>query len=359
MRVLKRGIDLNANPVIDTSFLWSLHEFDSIKYGPLSKDLSEEQHELISQYWGRYTSNYDYKWVQFYYQRTGDFDVRYIPHEIYYSIIDRFLNPPHKATGLDDKRLYHQLFPTISQPDNLIIKAGGLLLTNTRKPVLANEAFDICKSKGKVVCKEPVYSCGGHGVELLVLPNDEERLIELLNDRSNDYIFQEYICQHRDLQSFHPKSVNTIRIITYLRENGEVVILSSVLRMGSNDSFVDNVSSGGCTCGIEDDGRLKPIGYSNELYKIKAHPNGETFIGKVVPSFKEVQSNATALHYSFPYFAILAWDFAIDENGKPVLIEVNMKNASIDFMQLNNGPLFGEYTEEVLSRVFRNHFINF
>ena len=35
------------------------------------------------------------------------------------------------------------------------------------------------------------------------------------------------------------------------------------------------------------------------------------------------------------------------------MIEMNIGKPSIDFMQQNNGPLFGDYTEEVLERVYR------
>lgn len=358
MKVLERGIDLNANPIINTSFLWSMHKYNSAKYGVLTTALSDKQQIDIRQYWRKYTNIKDLYWTQFYFQHTGKFDLKYIPHDIYYAVIDRYLNPPHKAVGLDDKRLYHLVFPDVIHPRNLVNKSRPLLLDNIGNPMSFDEAVDACKSAGRVFCKEPVFSCGGQGCILLTFPKDIKKLKELLHNDTKDYLFQECIIQHRDLEVFHPKSINTIRMMTYLRENGEVVILSTVLRMGDNNSFVDNVSSGGCTCGVKDDGELNATGYSNKNYQINKHPNGETFIGKRIPSFKAVQSKAISLHYSFPFFSILAWDFAIDFEGNPVLIEVNMNNASIDFMQLNNGPLFGKYTDEILSRVYKNNFIN-
>ena len=37
-----------------------------------------------------------------------------------------------------------------------------------------------------------------------------------------------------------------------------------------------------------------------------------------------------------------------------MLIEVNIGNAPIDFMQINNGPLFGKFTEEIPEWVYRD-----
>ena len=48
-----------------------------------------------------------------------------------------------------------------------------------------------------------------------------------------------------------------------------------------------------------------------------------------------------------------SWDLAIDKNGEPVLIEVNLMYQGIGFLQINNGPLFGDYTEDILDRCIK------
>lgn len=42
----------------------------------------------------------------------------------------------------------------------------------------------------------------------------------------------------------------------------------------------------------------------------------------------------------------------MDNNDEPMLIEANLCDGELDFHQLNNGPLFGVDTEEILSEVF-------
>ena len=53
---------------------------------------------------------------------------------------------------------------------------------------------------------------------------------------------------------------------------------------------------------------------------------------------------------------LISWDFAIDENGEPMLIEMNISYGELDFHQLCNGPIFGDKTEDVLNEVFDNSF---
>ena len=53
-----------------------------------------------------------------------------------------------------------------------------------------------------------------------------------------------------------------------------------------------------------------------------------------------------------PHFRLVSWDIAIDSVGQPVFIEMNPAYGELDFHQLNNGPIFGEDTEEVLEEVF-------
>lgn len=59
-----------------------------------------------------------------------------------------------------------------------------------------------------------------------------------------------------------------------------------------------------------------------------------------------------SLHPQIPHFRLVSWDVAINEDGKPILIEVNLKYGELDFHQLNNGSLFGEDAAGILDEVF-------
>ena len=50
-----------------------------------------------------------------------------------------------------------------------------------------------------------------------------------------------------------------------------------------------------------------------------------------------------------PYFDLIGWDFAVDEDGEPVFIEFNVMPEQ---NQISCGPSFGKLTDEVLAAVF-------
>ena len=50
-------------------------------------------------------------------------------------------------------------------------------------------------------------------------------------------------------------------------------------------------------------------------------------------------------------FGIISWDFAVDENSEPILIEYNLNYPDVMIYQMNNGPLFGDLTQTILEDV--------
>ena len=352
MKILKKLRKLDPDPILSSERMRIYFEDDLIKLGEDACRLSEEQERQALEFWNRYTPLTSAAWISYYYSRTGVFDVRFVPQDIFYAEIDKLLNHPVRAYGVDDKLLSYRIFPKEIQPKPVAVHYGSVFLNADFEVISRGEAFRLCEEEKTVVAKPVTDSCGGTGVEVLRLPEDRGRLARVM---SFDYpvLFQSKVEQHPDLAVFHPESVNTVRLLTYLRESGEVVVLSSVLRMGVGDSFVDNHVSGGCSCGISEDGTLHDFGYSNDGYQIKAHPGGVSFASRRVPHYRALADTAKRLHLYLPQFAMLSWDLSVTPDGRPVMIEMNIGKPSIDFMQQNNGPLFGDYTEEVLERVYR------
>ena len=106
-------------------------------------------------------------------------------------------------------------------------------------------------------------------------------------------------------------------------------------------------------CGIDDQGLLKSAGYDQMYNKYEIiHPNGRRFANVMIPGYNEAGQLVTELHHRFGHFRIISWDIAIGKDYKPIIIEFNLTPQSIDFHQINNGPLFGKLTEDILKEVF-------
>lgn len=228
----------------------------------------------------------------------------------------------------------------------MILDADYRLITN-------DEAMEIlCKEK-EVIVKPSQESGSGRGVCFWNTATERDQIKDFLVGKDwKDYVAQKVIHQHLELDKVHAGSVNTLRIVSLLMPEG-VYILSSNLRMGVDKSRIDNVTSGGISCGIDENGRLKK--YATAYYtgeRFEQHPQGLIFEGFEVPSYNEAIELVKKAASIIPHFRLVSWDIAIDEKGEPLLIEANMRKGGINLNQFNNGPLFGDLTDRVLAEVF-------
>lgn len=175
-------------------------------------------------------------------------------------------------------------------------------------------------------------------------------ILRILEEYNKDFIVQEPIKQSKDLSIVHPQSVNTIRTMSYF-DGKEVRILSSILRMGVKDSKVDNESSGGVSCGITNEGVLKRYTRLANGKTFDGHPDEFKTEGHKINNYSKILDTIKESHKLIPYFKLISWDFSIDEDGNPVMIEYNTSWCGINFHQFNNGPLFGDMTDEILKEI--------
>lgn len=319
-----------------------LHETDTIP---------AEYDKAVKEYWKKYTSKFHTGWHKYYYSRTGLRDVRYIPDDLYYTKIDKHFNNNKMCRGVDNKNYYDLLFPNARQAMTVVRKINGFYYDADYRLIEKEEVIRLCSKHSRLIIKPAVGTGGSKGIVFWNIDQGASELAKFIFDGVENLIVQEIITQHRDLSIIHPSSVNTVRITTLLFK-GEVHILSSVLRMGANGSNVDNASTGGVTCGIEENGQLKEIAFSVYGVKYDKHPQGFVFSNCIVPSYEKVKELVIREQTKFAHFRLISWDIAVGEDGDPILIEANLRNGAQNVHQLNNGPMFGELTEEVLQEVF-------
>lgn len=292
-----------------------------------------------------------FKYIGFYNKFHSGFDPRMVSDNIYFNYIDPFFNNRKAAEALDDKNLYDSLFFDARQPATIFRKQSGVLFDKNFKKIDLKEAYRLCRLYAKVIIKPSISSMGGHGIEIWKCDDDYTSFETLINAHWN-IVVQEVVQQHDELSSLHKNSINTVRIITLLR-NGDAIPLSAIVRMGIDGNMVDNASSGGIFCGIEENGQLKSVAYNTSGKKFLKHPQGAEFSSHCIPNFEEcieiVKRLAPRL---YNVSKLVSWDLAIGMDGHPILIEANLYVGELDFHQIANGPLFGDMTEEIINEVF-------
>jgi hypothetical protein len=144
----------------------------------------------------------------------------------------------------------------------------------------------------------------------------------------SEFIFQETVRQHPELNKLNSSCLNTIRMDTFTDRNGNIEIISSFIRMSISNSHVDNISSGGCSVSVDlETGKLKKYGYSMFVTYgpgvYTYHPTTNVvFENFTIPMFNEAKELVLKTASCMPGLRLVGWDVAISENG-PVIIEGN------------------------------------
>jgi len=223
------------------------------------------------------------------------------------------MNPPDKRHILDDKVLFKEKYKE--------------LLVNTPYSVEELQQPDNIKklkNHQQIVLKESRGKCGLGTYFLRSDSSEAENLVSFMQREGYD-LAEPYIQQHPDLQQLSPSGVNTVRIITQLVDQDEVVILGCRQRI-SVDSPIDNLAAGNLVAPIDEEtGKINGPGVYSDITKPPqtTHPvTGVSIVGFQVPFWEECLDLAKKAALLHPENRSVGWDIVVTENG-PGLIEGN------------------------------------
>jgi len=239
---------------------------------------------------------------------------------------------------LDDKLFFQMLFTQagIRLPNLLGYSCGATFQDGMPTQIASVDAFAqvlrraLGKTKEGRLFMKPRQGTHGNGVHRITAETlvDPTRLMTLHRDLlGGSYLFQEALRQHPDVSAIYPHSINTVRMDTFVHDDGRVEPLSAFMRFGADGRHVDNMCAGGCFAGIDfQTGRLKATG--NRLleyggHTFDAHPStGVRFSGRQVPYFEEAKALVSRAALVAPTNRLVGWDVAIEGDG-PTIIEGN------------------------------------
>ena len=309
-----------------------------------------EYKKEIKKYWRQFKVGINPMYHFQYAVTNNKKDVRYIPDYLYYTKIMDYYSNRELAIGVNDKNYYNLFFKNFKQPRCVFRRISGLYYDENYKLISADKALSLCKKYDELIFKPSIDNGSAYGI---VFWNHEKDLNDILSSFNNkDFIVQEILKQHKDISKFNPTSLNTIRVTSFIFDN-KVNILGATLRMGVNNSRVDNACAGGIFTAVDvRTGKLKKVAYNAQGKRFDKHPNELNFSGNSIPNFDKLLTKVKETHEALGHFRLISWDTTIDEKGEPVLIEANFRNGCPFLHQYDDGPLFGELTDQVLSEVF-------
>ena len=308
-----------------------------------------EFREKVLGFWKKYGKKPRKFWYDLYCNGLDSYDPRFIPDEMWHRDFLPYFNYHINRKAYRDKAMYHKLITGVKLPETIVKNIAGYYYDGDgENEITQEEAERLCLMEGKLIFKPSVY--GGGGKDVTFYDRKESKSIaELFETFEANFVVQRLVKQHPDLARINKESLNTVRVMSF-RFKGKVHILSAQLRMGGVGSRVDNVTAGGCACVIKPDGWLEEKAVTRMSQWTDEHASGLKFKDIRVPSFDRIIETAKQLHTELPYFNIIGWDFAVDEEGDPVMIEFNLAPEQNQIG--GRAPAFGDLSEEVFEEVF-------
>ena len=320
----------------------------------LSKEQIDEINDLYITNYGKKVSNI---WHRSYTAYTGSFDKNYLPEILYIPKFERYMNYDKSlANVLENKNMLYVFadYLEVKMPKRLLACQEGIYTDKDRKIVNFSEAVDKLLNIGDCFAKPSIGTDSGRGCEVFCFNNGQDLIKgisceEALRSLGKNFTIQERVVCHDSIRKLYGGSVNTFRIMTY-RWHDEIVSAPVIMRIGRGGSYLDNAHAGGMFIAVSSDGRLHERAFTELEDSFTEHPDTKVkFENYKIELLPKIVDTAKKMHYSLPTIGIINWDFTLNEEGNPVLIEANVNCGSIWLFQMAHGKgVFGENTPEIL-----------
>lgn len=311
---------------------------------------AKEYRETVLAYWKKYGMKPKRIYYTLLCNGRDSYDPRFIPDPIWVNRIVPYFNWKIMVNAYADKCLYSRLFPELKKPDTLVKNMGGLYYNGDGDQLITREEAERILGAEEHLIFKP--SLGTKGAGILFFDRDDEKSMSvpaIFDAMKSNFVVQRIVKQHPDLARLNPSTLNTLRVISF-RFKGEVHILSAQLRIGGAGARVDNVSAGGCACAVKPDGWLHEKSVTRKSTWTDVTANGIKLSTIRVPNYEGVVEAIRKAHCQLPYFNIVGWDFAVGEDGTPIMVEFNTRPGQNQIG--GREPTFGDMTDEVLDDVF-------
>ena len=272
----------------------------------------------------------------------GEFVKGWIPDDYFVYILEPRLNPKEYKTMGQQKTYDYKRFGDFAIKP-LFLFVSGITFDADFEVLTGEQVSKILADHDDTIVIKQEFGMGGKEVRVM---HSSEFKPELLQKDKN-YVIQPFLKQHKILNDLYPHSVNTLRVLTFLKRDGSVVVHYTMLRFGVDGMKVDNISSGGKCLFIDKEGRGSKMAIDGWGYPYQeTHPNtGYAFGDLVLPMYQEILDTCKAAHKKNPYVRLIGWDVSVDEHGKPKLIEWNTHRPSYTWEDMLFGPFLTDDSE--------------
>ncbi len=227
-------------------------------------------------------------------------------------LIKKYNNPEYNHI-FRNKTEFNTLFKDFIKRDFIDVN------TSSKGDVLA-----FLKKHSTFMAKPVVGTCG-KGIEKINIKDYKslDEIYDYLTNEGMNYELEEVIKQDKRVASIYPDSINTVRIVTIVDDEGTPHIICAYFRIG-NGKYVDNFNSGGMVAPVnEETGEVidKAIDKQKNLYD--RHPKTNASIkGFQFPDWDKALALVKEACKIVPEMRYIGWDVCFSTKG-PILVEGN------------------------------------
>lgn len=330
-----------------------------IRYNPQLREKAVDEEKWLKK-WRQYDPKLSPMAYRVFSRYIGP-NINIVPLEICSSICEPVLTPHNFMDFYSDKNSLDLIFPQGTLPTVMARNIRGHFMDARYNPIKESQVeVALLESQFDSVIVKPTLSSSGKGVEKFIKSNgaltnkngQTLKLDYLQKNFKSDYIIQQAFEQHSFFAFFNPSSVNTLRIVSYRDSNGIIQILNSILRIGLAGSVVDNAHAGGMFVGVSKNGVLGKY-VCDQYGRTQTVFNNIDFANEEfeVPLWQSIKEKIKELALYVAHHDLIAWDVVVDPEFNPHILELNVGGFSGWLFQFTSGPMFGDYTDDVMDFV--------
>lgn len=298
------------------------------------------------------------QWHRLLYTKTGIYQKRYLPFEIYHDFITSQVPSYTVMSYFDDKSLYRYFLWDFNLPQRIAECHRGIcyLPEECIEEVPYEQLLSRCMDLENCIIKPSKGSSAGIGVKMITTKEKTKQEVEaILQSYKGNFVIEKKIDECDNLKRLNPTSCNSLRIHTFRSSTKQKVeFVSSYIRIGRDGKVIDNASSGGITCQVLPNGNLGDYPCTVSPYrKIEKTDSGISLPGYKIGNFQKMVETAVKAHSCIPLFGIIGWDICIDKDGQVVIIEYNPNPDMRKEQLIFRDTVLLDKQEEILKEIYQ------
>lgn len=252
----------------------------------------------------------DYIQYGFYWKNRRERE-RYVVHGKLLEMMKICNNPEHRYI-FDQKPEFNKTFKDFLQRDFL-----------NATEATEEEFRNFISNKEHFFTKQP-DGMFGTGVAKVYTKDINDIHATFEEYKSKKYLLEETLTQCSEMAEFNDTSINTLRIVTIRKADGNAEVMGGLVRVGRKGRIADNFHHMGIAAFLDLCGIVSAPGIDRNYDRHIVHPDsGKKIVGFEVPIWDQIVDTVCRAAQVVPDIRYIGWDVVITKDYKVALVEGN------------------------------------